>query len=137
MKTAQQSAEKFVSRASAASSDYVAGASATTKDQSARAIGAKKIYQDALTASFGRDAYAKGLQKSGKAGWLEGVTKKGGDRYASGVSVSASKYATNSGKYDSARGAAENLPRGLKGSQTNLDRVKAVVTALRTAKLSA
>lgn len=134
MRTAQQSAEKFVSRASGASSDYVAGAQSTTKDQSARAIGAKKIYQDALTASFGRDAYAKGLQKSGKAGWLEGVTKKGGDRYAGGVAVSASKYATNSGKYDQARQAAENMPRGLKGSQTNLDRVKAVVNALRAVK---
>lgn len=136
MRTAQQSAEKFVSRASAASSDYVAGASSTTKDQSSRAIAAKKIYQDALTASFGRDSYAKGLQKSGKAGWLEGIVKKGGDRFASGVSVSAAKYATNSGKYDTARGAADNMPRGLKGSQTNLDRVKAVVTALRTVKLS-
>ena len=137
MKTAQASAQKFVDRASGASSDYVAGASATTKDQSARAIGAKKIYQDALTASFGRDSYAKGLQKSGKAGWLEGITKKGADRYSSGVAVSASKYATNSGKYDSARGAADNLPRGLKGSQTNLDRVKAVVTALRNTKIGA
>ena len=136
MKTAQQSAQKFVDRASGASSDYVAGASATTKDQSARAIGAKKIYQDALTASFGRDSYAKGLQKSGKSGWLEGVQKKGADRYASGVAVSSAKYATNSGKYDQARSAAETMPRGLKGSQTNLDRVKAVVNALRSVKIS-
>jgi len=137
MKTAQASANKFVERASAASSDYVAGAAATTKDQAARAIGAKKIYQDALTASFGRDSYAKGLQKSGKAGWLEGVQKKGADRYSSGVSVSANKYATNSGKYDAARGAADSMPRGLKGSQTNLDKVKTVVTALRAVKLGA
>ena len=134
MRTAQESAEKFVSRASGASGDYVKGAQSTTKDQSARAIGAKKIYQDALTQSFTRDSYAKGLQRSGKAGWLEGVTKKGGDRYAGGVAVSASKYATNSGKYDTARQAAENMPRGLKGSQTNLDRVKTVVTALRAVK---
>ena len=135
-KSAQSVAQKFVTRASAASGDYVAGAQATTKDQSARAIGAKKIYQDALTASFGRDSYAKGLQKSGKTGWLEGVVKKGGERYSGGVAVSAGKYATESGRFDGARGAAENLPRGLKGSQTNLDRVKAVVTALRAVKIS-
>lgn len=134
MRTAQESAQKFVDRAGSASGLYVAGAASTSKDQSARAIGAKKIYQDALTASFSRDSYAKGLQKSGKQGWLDGVQKKGGDRYAGGVAVSASKYATNSGKYDTARLAADSLPRGLKGSQTNLDRVKAVVTALRAVK---
>jgi hypothetical protein len=134
MRTAQESAQKFVDRASSASSEYVKGASSTAKDQSARAIAAKTIYQQALTASFSRDAYAKGLQKSGKAGWLDGVEKKGKDRYAGGVAVSAGKYATNSGKYDSARQAADNMPRGLKGSQTNLDRVKTVVSALRAVK---
>ncbi len=137
MRTAQESAQKFVDRASGASEDYKKGAQNTTKDQSARAIGAKKIYQDALTASFGRDAYAKGLTRSGKAGWLDGVTKKGADRYAGGVAVSASKYAQNSGKYDTARSAADSMPRGLKGSETNLARVKTVVSALRAVKLAA
>ena len=136
MKTAQQSAEKFVSRASGASADYVKGSQETTKDQSARAIGAKEIYKSALTASFARDSYSKGLTRSGKTGWLEGVVKKGGERYGNGVAVSASKYAQNSGKFDAARGAAENMPRGLKGSETNLARVKTVVMALRAAKLA-
>lgn len=135
MKTAQQVAQKYVDRASAASQDYVTGAEQTTKDQSAAAIGAKEIYKQALTASFTRDAYAKGLQKSGKTGWLNGVRAKGGARYAGGVSASAAKYATESGKFDTARNAASALPRGLKGSETNLARVKAVVTALRTAKV--
>ena len=136
MKTAQESAQKFVDRASSASGLYKEGAEKTTKDQSARAIASKKLYQEGLTASFSRDSYAKGLQKSGKAGWLDGVVKKGADRYAGGISVSASKYATNSGRFDGARQAADNLPRGLKGSQTNLDRVKAVVNALRAVKVA-
>lgn len=136
MKTAQQSAQKFVDRASGASADYKKGAESTSKDQSARAIGAKEIYKSALTASFGRDSYAKGLGRSGKAGWLEGVQKKGADRYAGGVAVSAAKYATNSGKFDGARTAADALPRGLKGSPQNLARVSAVVNALRAVKLS-
>ena len=45
MRTAQASAQKFVERASGASGEYVSGASSTTKDQSARAIGAKEIYK--------------------------------------------------------------------------------------------
>lgn len=136
MKTAQESALKFVERASSASGLYKSGAESTSKDQSARAIASKKLYQDGLTASFSRDSYAKGLQKSGKAGWLDGVQKKGADRYAGGIAVSGNKYATNSAKYDTARTAADSMPRGLKGSETNLARVKAVVSALRAVKIS-
>ena len=135
MKAAQSVATKFVQRASNASGDYVDGAKNTGKDQAANAIAGKDNYQKSLTASFARGSYEKGLQKSGKTGWLDGVTKKGANRFADGVSVSASKYATNSGAYDGARNAASSMPRGLKGSQTNLDRVKAVVGALRTAKV--
>lgn len=135
MKSAQSVAEKFVTRAGAATQDYVSGSEQSSKDQSVAAIAAKQVYQQALTASFGRDAYAKGLAKSGKAGWLGGVRTKGQERFGSGVANAGSKYATNSARFDSARGAAANLPRGVKGSPTNLARVSAVVNALRTAKV--
>ena len=136
MRTAQESTAKFIERAGSAAGLYRSGSEQTTKDQSARAIGAKAIYQAALTASFSRDAFAKGLQKSGKAGWLSGVVQKGADRYAPGIAVSGSKYATNSGRFDGARQAADNLPRGVKGSPTNLARVAAVVNALRAVKVA-
>ena len=134
-KSASSVVQKFIERAGAASGDYVSGAQQTTKDQSARAIAAKAIYQQALTASFARDSYAKGLQKSGQAGWKKGVEEKGANRFAEGVAVSGSKYATNSGKYDSARAASDSMPRGLKGSPTNLAKVAAVVSALRATKV--
>ena len=134
MKTAQEVATKYVNRAGAATQDYVDGAQSTTKDQAARAIASKAIYQQALQESFGRDAYAKGLGKSGSQGWKDGVKNKGANRYGEGVAVSAAKYATESGKYDSARKASDSLPRGLKGSAQNLAKVAAVVNALRVAK---
>lgn len=134
MKSASQSAQKFVERASVASGDYVTGAESTSKDQAALAIAAAPNYAAGVQAAITRGAYAKGLQKSGKQGWLAGVKAKGGERFASGVANSASKYATNSAKYDQARGAAASLPRGPKGSATNLNRVSAVVNALRTTK---
>lgn len=133
-KTAQQASQKFVERASGAAGDYVAGAEQTSKDQAAAAIAAAPIYAAALQASIAKGSYAKGLGKSGKAGWLAGVKSKGGERFAGGVANSASKYATNSAPFDGARNAAASLPRGLKGSETNLARVKAVVSALRAVK---
>ncbi len=116
-KSASTAVVKWQNRASAASNDYLEGARTTDKDQSSRAIAAKQVYQQALTESFGRDAYAKGLSKSGKAGWLAGVEQKGGTNYSTGVSTDASreKYVSNSSRYDSARRAADSLPRGPRG----------------------
>lgn len=130
-KSASASSQKWAERSGAASGDYVKGAQETSKDQAALAIAAAPIYAQAVQASITKGSYAKGLGKAGKAGWLAGVTGKGGQRFADGVSGAANAYATNSAPFDAARNAAASLPRGLKGSSTNLARVTAVVTALR------
>lgn len=135
MKTASQSSQKFVERAGAASGDYVTGAQQTSKDQAAAAIAGKANWQAGIQAAITGGRYEKGLQASGKAGWLKGVTEKGANRFAEGVASGASKYATNSGKYDSARGAAASLPRGPKGSEANFLRSKTVGQALRSLKV--
>jgi hypothetical protein len=136
MKSASTSAPKWATRTSAASQDYVTGVNSTTKDQAASAIAAKEIYKSQLTASFAKDSYAKGLGKSGNAGWKTGVSEKGGQNYSTGVSTPAaqSKYAANSGAYDGARNAASSLPRGARGSAQNLARVAAVANALHAIK---
>lgn len=137
MKSASQSAQKFVERAGAASGDYVSGAQSTNKDQAAAAIAGKENWKAGIQAAITAGRYEKGLQESGKSGWLKGVTEKGANRFAEGVSSGANKYATNSGKYDGARNAAASLPRGPKGSEQNFARSKAVGTALRKAKIGA
>ena len=136
-KSAAESAQKFVERAGAASGDYVQGAQSTTKDQAAAAIAGKANWQAGIQAAITAGRYEKGLQASGKQGWLKGVTDKGANRFAEGVASGASKYATNSGKYDNARSAAVSLPRGPKGSEQNFARSKAVGQALRKQKVGA
>lgn len=137
-KSASEVAGKWQNRAGAAAQDYVDGAEKTDKDQASRAIAAKGVYQQALTESFGRGAYEKGLSKSGKVGWLEGVRQKGQNNYGTGVSATGSlnKYATNSGRYDSARKAADALAKGPRGSAGNLLRVAAVANAQRAVKVA-
>jgi hypothetical protein len=134
MKTASQSAEKYASRAAAAAGDYVSGAQSTTKDQAASAIAAASIWGQATQAAIADGRFAKGLQKSGKSKWLAGITSKGGGRFGEGVATAAPTYATESARFDSARGAASSLPRGVKGSPQNMQRVSAVVAALIKAK---
>lgn len=137
MKTANTAVTKWQTRAGAATGDYAEGARTTDKDQAQKAIAAKNVWQQALTESFGRDAYAKGLLKSSKAGWLQGVEQKGVSNYGTGVSadIARSKYVSESSKYDSARKAADSIARGPRGSTTNLSRVTAVVNALRAVKV--
>lgn len=134
-KTAAQVAQKWATRSSNAQPEYVEGVQTTQKDQAANAIASKGIYQQSLQESFARGAYEKGLQRSGKNKWQARSIALGAQRYSGGVGESVDSYATQSARFDGARGAAAALPRGIKGSETNLARVKAVVMAQRAVKV--
>ncbi len=136
MKTASSVAGKWQTKAGSSASDYQQGSQQTTKDQSAAAIAAAPNYAAGVQAAISAGLFQKGLQQSGKAGWLAGINQKGVTNYQTGVSASGSaqKYSTNSGKYDAARGAAASTARGPKGSAGNLARVSAVVNAERAVK---
>ena len=137
MKTANDAVLKWQSRSGTAASDYLAGVKATDKDQAARAIAAKGIMVAGFNEAMNRGALEKGLQKSGKQGWIEGVEQKGAANYGTGVGsdLARARYMSESGKYDSARKAADSLPRGPKASQANIARVLAVVNAQRAVKV--
>jgi len=137
MKSASSVAGKWGSRASGASNDYVEGAKSTTKDQAELAVKAIPIMKTALNKAIDSGRVAAGLKKSGKGGWQRAIETKGGNRYSEGVSgaEAQAKYATNSGAYDTSRNAAASLPRGEKGSSTNIARVTAVVNALHKQKV--
>ena len=137
MKTANVAGTKWQVRTANAGPDYLAGVNNTTKDQAAAAIAAKSAWQAGLTAAFAAGAFEKGLSRSGKQGWQAGVQQKGEANYSTGVNAQAAlgKYTTNSGRFDAARGAASNSPRGPKGSPQNLQRVSLVANAEHAAKL--
>lgn len=134
MKDAQSVAAKFAQRGAAASSEYVEGAKNTDKDWQQRTVAAGQNYRTAVTEAASRGAFEKGVAAAGTQAWREGVTEKGGARFASGITAGATKYATNSAKFDGARKAAAGLPRSVKGSPQNMQRVQAVVSALRKQK---
>lgn len=136
MKSAQESAQKYAERAAAATQDYVSGAESTSKDQAQNAIAAKGTYASQVQAAITAGRYEKGLAKSGKSKWANGIRTKGSARYAGGVSEGAADYAQNSGAYDGARKAADSLPRGPRGSEQNFTRSKTVGQALNKLKMS-
>jgi homoserine acetyltransferase len=90
---AQAVADKWATRASAAATDYVAGAQATDKDPTQLAINAAPRWFAKLQDAYNNGRYQQGLARAGKTGWLAGVTGKGKDNYANGVNNSKPKVA--------------------------------------------
>ncbi len=125
-------AGKFARRAAAAGSDYKDGLSTPKHPQAESAIAAKAVWQAAIEEAASRDAYAKGLQKSGNEKWLRKAQSVGAQRYPDGVRAAQPDYAAGVAPYFDVLRNLTLPARGLKG--TNAARVDAVVTALRKAK---
>lgn len=89
--SSQQVAQKWAQRAGAAAQDYVNGAQQTDKDPTALAIQAIPRMRARVIESIDSGKVAAGLRRSGKQGWLEGITTKGASNYSSGVSAAQGK----------------------------------------------
>lgn len=91
--SAQEVAAKWAQRAGAAASDYVAGAQRTDKDPTALAIAAIPRMRSQVIAAIDGGKVAAGLRRAGRQGWLDGVTGKGQQNYATGVTNAQDKVA--------------------------------------------
>lgn len=89
--SSQQVAQKWAQRAGAAAQDYVNGAQQTDKDPTALAIQAIPRMRARVLEAIDTGKVAAGLRRSGKQGWLEGITSKGASNYSSGVSAAQGK----------------------------------------------
>jgi hypothetical protein len=128
-------ANKWSTRAQGAVNDYAAGAASPKQSQSAAAIAAAPLWQQAVASPAAAAAFTSGLNKSGDQGWLNGVNTKGKARYGGGITAGLNKFQTNITPFLQAI-AGVNLPaKGLRGSAQNIQRVAAIAEALHTLKL--
>lgn len=136
MKTAQESAAKWVERASVGGDEYLKGARSPKRSQSGAAIAAKPIMVSEFNAAATRGAIEAGLRRAGDAGWFAGVEQKGVQNYTTGIAspLAQQKFIAGSGRFDAARNSAAGMPTGPKGSPQNLAKVAKVVAALRAVK---
>lgn len=84
-------ADKWESRTTAASQDYLDGVAKSDKDPTALAIAAGQRYRTQVLAAFDSGKWANGLRRSGKQGWQDGVATKGGSNFQNGVSAAKPK----------------------------------------------
>jgi hypothetical protein len=90
---AQAIAQKWVSRTSGASTDYVNGAKATDKDPTQLAINAAARWFQKTQEAYQQGKFQQGLARAGKNGWLAGIVNKGAANFSTGVQAAESKVA--------------------------------------------
>jgi uncharacterized phage infection (PIP) family protein YhgE len=128
-------ANKWSTRAQGAVNDYKAGVQAPKASQSAMAIAAAPLWQQAVNSPQALASFQSGLRAAGDAGWQAGALNKGAARYPGGITAGLQKFTANITPFLNAI-AGLNLPaKGLRGSAANIQRVAAVAEALHSLKL--
>lgn len=86
-------AERWATNGAAASQRWLDGANATTVDPTALAVAAGPKYLANVQAAYQQNRWQRGLQRSGKSGWLNGINGKGAGNFSNGISESKDKFA--------------------------------------------
>lgn len=136
VKPIAESAKKLVERAQSASGEYAAAAAASGDQWNTNTQAAKDNYGMAITAAGIKERFARGAAKSGAVGYVDGIIKKGKDRFSQGVSLGQGKYAANTEPYFSTLAGLTLSPRQPKGSPANYARVQDVGKALNAKRLA-
>jgi len=126
-------AEKWARNAAAASDDYRTGLPGS--DWEGPASAAATAYQQGVTAAIGRGAFASGVRQAGNTKWLQAAQTKGVERYPGGVAGAQGVYQEGFASSHQVLSGLSLPPRGPRGAEGNLERVRAVTRALHQAKV--
>jgi hypothetical protein len=115
--------------------DYQQGVQNPKVSWQAATLAAEKNQADGIQQAITDKRFAKGVQKAGDAAWQAGALQKGVNRFGEGVQVSESKYEAAFAPYAQVIESTQLPPRYPKGDPRNVERVKAIATALRNKKV--
>jgi hypothetical protein len=126
--------DKWSTRAAAAVTDYAEGIANPKVPWSQAAVAAKDAWRQGVTDAAGRDAFAKGVARAGDAKWLKKAQEFGPTRYPDGVSKTKDDYKNGFAPFYDALTKVELPARRARGDPANVERVKAIMTAMRSTK---
>lgn len=131
------SATKYTNNTANAVAAYKAGVQSPKQSQSAAAIAAAPVWQQAVQSTQALNAYKSGLNKAGDAGWMAGALNKGADRYPVGTRLAAPKWQANVQPYLQTIASFNLPPKGIRGAAQNWQRSQALGLALHNQKVQA
>jgi hypothetical protein len=129
------SAAKYTNNTANAVAAYKAGVQSPKQSQSAAAIAAAPVWQQAVNSSAALAAFKSGLTKAGDAAWVAGALNKGADRYPVGTRLAAPKWQANVTPYLQIISSFNLPPKGIRGAAQNWQRSQALGLALHQAKV--
>ena len=130
-------ATKWADRAATAAPYYESGVTAPLKDWATGAKAGQKAYDAAMADPKTRALRTKGIDRVGSEKWSRKAKAVGPARFREGVGVAEPDYSSGFGPY---RDEIERITlpaRGPRGDPKNLDRVKAIMTALHKKRIGA
>lgn len=135
-KGVDRTAKKWIERARVATSDYAAGIAAPKRSWSAATTAAANTYFTAVSSPNTKALFTRGVKRAGDTRWSEMSSKKGKDRYATGVELSEPYYKSQMGDILAQIEAVSLGPRGVRGSAENYGRVKQIGDKLHAWRLA-
>jgi len=118
------------------SSDYAAGVANPRRSWSGAAKNAEKAYEDGVTKAIAKKAFGKGIGKAGDEKWSRKSSVNGVRNWGPGVAEAKGDYASGFGPYHSTIAATALPARYARRDPRNIERVKAIATALAAKKES-
>lgn len=136
VKSASQSADKFVERGAAASKDYESGVRGSGQDWQANALAAKETFAAGVQAAITDGRFEKGVEKAGAAKFEKKALDVGLRRFPEGIRVAKSDFQQNVEPFLEVVRAMTLSPRRMRGDPANWRRSQEVGMALRAKKLA-
>jgi len=116
--------------------DYKLGIQNPKRDWAEETKGAEDNWKAGIDAAASKGLFGKGVDKAGTKKWQEKALKKGPGRFAEGVYIAGPDYEAGFKPYRDAIERVDLGPKFPRRDPRNLERVKRVVDALVTEKLS-
>lgn len=135
VRSAADSAKKFVSRAGAAQNDYAAGVAGAGNRWQAGAEASEQAYVQGTQEAIAQGRFGKGVRAAGGAKYQDKATKLGPARFATGVAAAENDYAKGVQPHLSAMASFDPGPKGMRGSPQNAQRSLAVQQLNRKIRL--
>lgn len=137
VKSASEIAAKFARVTPGRTVDYSEGVAATSpQEYQAATVAAAPSYAQGVQAAIAEKRFEKGVGRAGDK-WKKKAEDTGASRYGPGVAAAAGDYEQGFAPYAATIASLTLPPRGPAGSPQNIERVRAVATALRAKKVGA
>jgi hypothetical protein len=127
-------AAKFATVTPQRAEEYTKGVEQSEVDWANATAAAESAYQDGVTKAIGRKAFGKGVKAAGTEKYKKGVREKGGARFSAGVALAGPAYQDGFAPFHQVIQSTQLPPRFARRDPRNLERVRAMATALGKAK---